>query len=451
MEPRIQYARRPDGARTAYATMGNGPVLIMPPGGLTSLEWYVGDTTAHETFVKRLSEHRTLVMYDRHGCGLSDRNRTSFTPEDDMLDMETVVHTLGDPVIDLFGISWGGSPSLTYAARHPDRVHRLVLYGTFSTGRRGPGEEEEARLAARAALRRTDWDLYNKTQASVFFPSGTDQETFQSFARMLREYTTPEIAERLDEVDFDTQALLPEITTPTLVLHRRGDQAALFIWGQYLARRLPDCRFLPLDGDAHFPWVGDVDSVLGPTLEFLLEGDEPAPAPTPASATLPEGTAVILFVDIADSTALTTQLGDAAYRERERELDASLRSAIREAGGTPVEGKVLGDGVMAVFTSARQAIECALRCRAEGESAGLPLHLGTHAGDVVREGHNVHGGAVQLAARVQSAAAPGEILVSDIVRGLARTSSSVQFEDRGERELKGIAEPQRLYSVKEQS
>ena len=155
----------------------------------------------------------------------------------------------------------------------------------------------------------------------------------------------------------------------------------------------------------------------------------------------------ILFLDIAGSTALTTELGDAAYRTRERELDAALRKAIAEVGGTTVEGKVLGDGVMAVFASASQAIVAALRCRDCGDVAELSLHLGIHAGDVVREGNNVHGGAVQLASRVQAVAAPGEILVSDIVRGLARTSADVSFEDRGEYVLKGIAEPQRLFAV----
>ena len=109
---------------------------------------------------------------------------------------------------------------------------------------------------------------------------------------------------------------------------------------------------------------------------------------------------------------------------------------------------MLGDGVMAVFTSARQAIDAAQRCRDLGGDAGLPLHLGIHAGDVVHEGNNVHGGAVQMAARVQSAAAPGEILVSATVRDLARTSAGVTFEDRGQHELKGIAESQRLFAVR---
>jgi adenylate cyclase len=103
---------------------------------------------------------------------------------------------------------------------------------------------------------------------------------------------------------------------------------------------------------------------------------------------------------------------------------------------------------MAVFSSARQAIDCALRCRSVGDDAGLPLHLGIHAGDVIREGNTVYGGAVNIAQRVTDGTAPGEILVTDTVRSLARTSAGVQFEDRGERELKGIAEPQRLFAVR---
>ena len=127
---------------------------------------------------------------------------------------------------------------------------------------------------------------------------------------------------------------------------------------------------------------------------------------------------------------------------------AKTSDGVNIAYWTLGEGKVLGDGIMSVFASAHQAIEAAQRCRDLGDDADLPLHLGIHAGDVVREGNNVHGGAVQVAARVVDAAEPGEILVSATVRDLARTSAGVAFEDRGEHELKGIAEPQRLFAVK---
>jgi class 3 adenylate cyclase len=193
-----------------------------------------------------------------------------------------------------------------------------------------------------------------------------------------------------------------------------------------------------------------------PNAQFIVTNDSKAAirdlfgaAPSlGAPPRLPSGTAIILFVDIVDSTALTESLGDAAYREKARQLDASLRKIILDAGGTPIEGKVLGDGVMAVFTSAAKAIEAALACGRAGGGAGLPLHLGLHAGDVIREENNVFGGAVNIAARVAAASAAGETLVSDTVRSLARTSAAVSFEDRGEQVLKGIDDPMRLFAVR---
>jgi class 3 adenylate cyclase len=169
--------------------------------------------------------------------------------------------------------------------------------------------------------------------------------------------------------------------------------------------------------------------------------------PGPGQGPLPEGTVVILFLDVADSTALTEQLGDSAFRSRASKLDAVLRQAIIDTGGIPVEGKVLGDGVMALFRSARQAIECAGHCKAAGDEAELPLHLGIHAGDVTREGNTVYGGAVNLAQRVTDRSLPGQILVSDVVRGLARTSTDVAFRDLGAHVLKGVSEAVRLFEV----
>jgi class 3 adenylate cyclase len=192
-----------------------------------------------------------------------------------------------------------------------------------------------------------------------------------------------------------------------------------------------------------------VPSLLSPTR--LIAHDpvyramaEPAERPLARSA---HGTAVILFADIVDSTGLTERLGDEPFRDRARALDEALRAAIRDAGGTPVEGKLLGDGVLAVFASAREALEAAVRCRDAGALAGLVLHLGAHAGDVIRERDNVYGGAVNVASRIAAAAAPSEVLVSETVRSLARTSAGMSFADRGEHRLKGVSEPVRLWAV----
>lgn len=160
------------------------------------------------------------------------------------------------------------------------------------------------------------------------------------------------------------------------------------------------------------------------------------------------GTAVILFTDIVDSTGLTERLGDASFRQKARRLDEAIRKAIRQSGGTAVEGKTLGDGVLAVFGSAREAIACARSCHDAAAEMSLALHAGIHAGDVIREDDNVFGGAVNIAARVAAASASGETLVSDTVRSLARTSAGVSFEDRGAQAMKGIEEPVRVFAVR---
>jgi class 3 adenylate cyclase len=239
--------------------------------------------------------------------------------------------------------------------------------------------------------------------------------------------------------NWDADQFLDRIRAPTLMV-----ASGKSLWlppnvAERIAARIADCRlvFEDLASDRMMPLIA----------EFL--GSEVAPqAQTDSRATPHSGMMAILFLDIAGSTEMTTQLGDAAYREKERRLDASLRQAIRDAGGAPVEGKVLGDGVMATFASAKDAIEAALRCQALGAGAALPLHGGIHAGDVIHEGSNVHGGAVQVAARIADASSPGEVLVSQTVRDLARTSAGVSFEDRGERELKGVGEPVRVWAVR---
>ena len=133
-----------------------------------------------------------------------------------------------------------------------------------------------------------------------------------------------------------------------------------------------------------------------------------------------------------------------------RELDSTLRETIVGRGGTPVDGKLLGDGVLATFPSAARAIDAALMCGKAGDELGLPLHLGLHAGDVIQEEGNVFGGAVNIAARISGLSAPGQVLVSETVRSLARTSAGVEFEDRGEQEMKGVGEPVRVYAVRGQ-
>jgi class 3 adenylate cyclase len=226
-------------------------------------------------------------------------------------------------------------------------------------------------------------------------------------------------------------------------MHRRQVPWPSAAVARQLAAEIPHARLALLPGGEAVHYLGNIKSVLEAIEEFVGESE----ADTQQHA-FPSGTAIILFADIVDSTALTERLGDAAFRAKARDLDAALRTVIRDHAGTPIEGKLLGDGVLAVFTSAREGIAAALVCAVAGGQAGLPLHLGLHAGDVIREDDNVYGGAVNIASRIAGLSAAGEVLVSETVRSLARTSAGVRFEDRGEQALKGVGEAVRVWAVR---
>ena len=166
------------------------------------------------------------------------------------------------------------------------------------------------------------------------------------------------------------------------------------------------------------------------------------PRSVPATAT-----AVILFTDLVGSTDLNERVGDAAYRSMADRLDAQLRTLVDACGGDAVPGIRLGDGLLALFSSARGALEFAAGAHRSAAALELALRVGVHAGDMIRAGDIVSGGAVNVAARICDSAEPRETLVSETVRALARTSAGVSFDDRGEHRLKGVEDPHHLYAV----
>jgi len=445
MEPRIQYAKTSDGVSIAYYTMGEGMPLVCLPDSTphVQMEWQFPRC---REWYEALARKRMLVRYDRRGAGLSERDVTDYSLDILVLDLEAVVDRLGLERFALLAPSFAGLVAVAYAARHPERVSHLILWCSHP---RGSDVWRSSRAQAFRAIRVTDWELYTESLADLYLGVRLEEEERRAFTALIREAVTWESHKAFLAAaeGFDVTDLLSQVRPPTLVLHRREVAFPDVSVAKELASRIPDARLALLEGTSAVPFWGDMEAVARAIDEFLSES-EPAAAPH-----LPSGTAIILFADIADSTALTERLGDDAFRAKARELDAALRAVIRDHTGTPIEGKLLGDGVLAVFTSARQAIEAALACGKAGDEGGLPLHLGLHAGDVIRESDpdgrsNVYGGAVNVASRISGLSAPGEVLVSETVRSLARTSAGVRFEDRGEQTLKGVGEPQRLFAVR---
>ena len=270
--PDIHFCRSATGARLAFATFGEGPVLLITPPWISSLEVQLEDP-AWMGFYSRLARHHTVLAYDKQGCGLSERERTDFSWERDVEDARTVVDQLAPDRLSIFGASQGGPIAIAYAARRREQVDKLVLYGTYARG----ADVARDGGASFVDLVRSNWGLGSRTMAALFLPENLDDSTALGVVlRWERAAATREMATRLLEALFawDLSVLLPEVNVPTLILHRRGDKAFHTGLGRDLAAGIPKARFVLLEGGGHLPWHGDGDAVLSSVAGFL--GDDVA-------------------------------------------------------------------------------------------------------------------------------------------------------------------------------
>ncbi len=445
-DPQLQYALTEDGVSIAYWTYGEGKPFVLPPGGSGVPSLRVWRTTEGRQFIERMAAHRMIVRYDARGFGNSQSGILDFTLESRVRDLAAVIEKLGVDEVNLCGYVESGPAAIAYVAQHPERVSRLILWASSVHETNYVSDEVMTVLNDLAHL---DFELYREAMlTAVVRYLGRNEQAYE-YAQSLRETF---IEPFKPSPPFDVSDDLPRIAVPTLVLHRRGMKVPSMGEVQKIVAGIPNARLTLLEGESASPYSGDTDAVLAAIDGFLGDGDSLAPAhnakSTPRDGTAATGTAVILVTDIVSSTALTERLGDARFREASRALDANLRAAIRESGGAAIDGKLLGDGVLATFPSAAQAIDGARRCLALSAASELGLHIGLHAGDVIREENNVFGGAVNIASRICGLSGPGEILVSDVVRGMARSSAGVSFDDRGEQAMKGVGEPVRVYAVR---
>jgi pimeloyl-ACP methyl ester carboxylesterase len=280
MEPTIRFCTGIAGRHLAYATVGRGPVVVCPAWWMSHVERDWADP-AFRGFFTSLARRNTIVRYDRPGTGLSDRHSRDYSLEHEVADLAAVVDHVGAPRVGLLALSCGGPPAVAYAARHPHRVSRLVLYGSYLRGD-SLGTPEAQRTIT--DLVRAEWGSGAKALAELFIP-GASSEAFEAFAAAQQHSSTPEVAALILELIFsmDASREAPEVRAPTLVLHRRDDRAVPFDAGRELAVRIPKASLRPLEGDIHVPWLGDANAVLQPTRAFLAKAQNGGPAPTAES------------------------------------------------------------------------------------------------------------------------------------------------------------------------
>jgi pimeloyl-ACP methyl ester carboxylesterase/DNA-binding CsgD family transcriptional regulator len=261
------------GRRVAYEVRGDGPPLVAPAWWVSHLEldW---QSTDFRRFWDGVADGYTLIRYDRIGVGMSDRSvrDTDLTIDGEVATLTALLAELGLERVSLLGGSSGSCTAIAFASAFPERVERLVLYGSYPNG---AAIAEPSVTDAILAAVRAHWGLGSRLLSDLFLTKA-EPAAHEHFARLQRESATAHTAAALLELVYrlDVHDCLPIVRTPTAVIHRRDDRAIPYRLGREVAAAIPGATFIPLQGSAHFPWHGDVDSVIRACREAL--GPEPS-------------------------------------------------------------------------------------------------------------------------------------------------------------------------------
>jgi pimeloyl-ACP methyl ester carboxylesterase len=439
--PETRYARSA-GVNVAYQVTGSGPLdLLYVPGWVSHVEEAWEEPT-YARFLSRLASFSRLILFDKRGTGMSDRVPDERLPslEERLDDVRAVLDAVGSERAALLGFSEGGNLCALFGASHPERTTALVTFGIFAKRVWSPDypwapkpDEREVEIE----LVEQEWG--KEMDISRLAPSAVhDQEFARRLITYLSRAASPGAARTLLRMNtlIDIREVLPSIRVPALVLHRRDDMEAKIEEGRWIAEQIPGARFVELAGADHLPWVGDQDEVLDEVEEFLT-GVRRGPDPDRVLTTL-------VFTDVVGSTERAVEVGDAAWRALVDRHDALVRTELDRWRGQEIDHA--GDGFFASFDGPARAIRFALAASQRVRELGLDVRAGVHTGECERTAEGLRGVAVHVAARIAALAGAGEVLVSQTVRDLV-SGSGIEFEERGEHELKGLPERRALYGV----
>ena len=431
-----------DGSYVAYQTAGQGPPdLVFMPHWFCNVEG-LWDLPPLERFTRHLSSLGRVILFDKRGTGLSDPpSGTRPFLESFSDDIVAVVNAVDAPRVTLIAGDTAGLVAIMFAATYPDRVANLILVNSFP-GLVPPDEyptglpPEEMEQHRSEILRVFVHGDLNRVAPSLAGDPGAAAQ----IVRFMRMSASPGSAyqARSQVLRLDVRDVLSTVHVPTLVIHRADNRFYGVVHGRYLGTHIPGAEYVELGGADQLMYLDDADTVLK-SIENFLGGQIRAAGSERALAT-------VLLTDIVDSTARAAQLGDRHWRET---LEAYEREVIRQLErfrGTQI--KSTGDGTLAIFDGPGRAIHCATALRDAALLLGLRLRCGLHTGEIDLRGTAVAGIAVHIAQRIESVATPGEVFVSRTVTDLV-AGSEIEFENRGEYDLKGVPGSWQLFAVRD--
>lgn len=419
--------------KIAYRTFGNGPVdILVPPFWFLDTE-ALSRGTPYRRFIRPLASFARVIAWDPRGVGLSDP-----LPAIDVFDLSYWVEdaravmnatNARDPV-------FLGVTSLFFAlgcqlASEPTDISRLVGVNLTVPGRRDP-QRSDRTLAQYLEHWGTRW-LADSVAPTL---SEDEREALASEQRRVASPRVIELIMRYFLEHLDVSAALGSVHVPTLIVHSTQIPDRPAGDGRYISERLPRATLVEIEGRDTVPFGASSDEIVSAVARFTT-GTDVVP-------TIEMALKVVLFTDIVGSTKSTIEAGDARWRDLIEEHDRISTEVVRTFGGDLV--KSTGDGVLAVFSVAADAVSCALVMRERLATLGLQIRAGCHVGDVALHHGDVTGTAVNIAARVCDKAADGAVFATQTVADLL-IGSDLQFADRATHELSGVPGAWRLLSL----
>lgn len=442
-KPRTHYAKSGT-VSVAYQVFGAGAVdLVYVPAWVSHIE-YTWEEPSYVEFLTGLGRFARVMMFDKRGTGLSDRHTGYPTLEERMDDIRAVMDAVGSDRAALLGNSEGGNMAALFAATYPSRVTSLILFGGFAKRVWAP----DYPWAPTREQRQRWLDLIERDWGGVvdladLVPTRAHDPAFAEwFATYLRLGASPGTALDLarTNTDIDVRHVLPAITAPTLVMSNRGDRDASPEESRYIATRIPNARFLELDGEDHLVWTSNHARILG-EIEAFLTGKRSEPVIDRILTT-------ILVTDIVGSTEIAAKLGDHRWSELLQQHNALIRDELSSFRGQEIN--TAGDSFLAAFDGPGRAVRCAQAIAAHVRPLGLSVRCGLHTGECQIEAGSLTGIALHIASRIAALAGPDEILASSTVRDLV-VGSGLAFAERGLKALKGVPGQWNILAVEERS
>ena len=427
----IRYARN-GGVAIAYQLVGDGETdLAYVPDFVSNLVY--GWELAHwRDFYEQLAQSFRLILFDKRGTGLSDHGGQFAALETRMEDLHAVLEAAGSSSTVLLASHEGCSMAALYAATYPERTRALILFHPVAYEPDAQSEFWRARLAEL----RERWgtkELSNEILGDTSPSLSANPAEREWFANWLRVGASPAAAYALHRawIETDLREVLPAVRVPTLVMYRTSGNAERN--AREVIDRIPSARALRVSGMdyQHIFLSPEIPEEVARFVALKTVPDVPDSV-----------LATILFTDIVGSTERAAELGDRAWRELLERHHAFVRRELTRFRGE--ERDTAGDGFFATFDGPARAIRCAQALVDGIRDLGLEVRAGVHTGECQLHDGKVAGLAVSIGARVAASAGPSEVLVSQTVKDLV-AGTGLLFEDRGERELKGVPGSWRVY------